>query len=106
MFYTHDTTVQFCVPLPWEYSTSASAVGFQPKEGSSTLPIPTILYKEYIMKSKIKVKVLSVIENKRIIKDFDDWLNDTEAMQQLREMNAGVVVAITREVWEEIKSKN
>jgi len=58
------------------------------------------------MKSKIKVKVLSVIENKRIIKDFDDWLNDTEAMQQLREMNAGVVVAITREVWEEIKSKN
>ena len=59
------------------------------------------------MKRKVKSVVLrNIIDCKRRISDFEEWLNDTIAMQQLREMDAKNVVSIMREVWEEIKSKN
>ena len=59
------------------------------------------------MEKKMKAKVvLAIIRNKRIIKEFEDWLNDTQAMQELREMDSKSVVGIMREVWEELKSTN
>ena len=46
------------------------------------------------------------MDYKRIVEDFEEYMNDTEAMNELRDMSAKVVVKIVKEVWEEIKSEN
>ena len=102
----------------WEYSTSASAVGFQPKEPGSTPGIPTKV-EEYMMKNKVKGKVLKGIRGtledsnfikfedamnfKRIVEDFDEYMNNTLVMVELRDMSAKDVIRIVREIWEEVK---
>jgi len=41
---------------------------------------------------------------KIIVLDFEEWLNNTEAMNELKKMSAKEVVGVVREVWEECKS--
>ena len=65
------------------------------------------------MRNKVKVKVLGnyvhvgkELDYKRVVLDFEEYMNDTSAMEELRNMPAKVVVNIVREVWEEIKLEN
>ena len=63
------------------------------------------------MKNKVKAKVLSNFvqigkeaDYKRIVLDFEEWLDDNQAMGELRQMSGKEVVKILKEVWEEVKS--
>jgi len=41
---------------------------------------------------------------KVIVLDFEEWLNNDEAMNELRNMTGKEVVGVLRKVWEECKS--
>ena len=62
------------------------------------------------MRNKVKAKVLEYIhigkeaDYKRIVLDFEEYMNNVQVMDELRDMSAKDVVRIIREIWEEVKS--
>ena len=61
------------------------------------------------MENKVKAKVVKeILNNKRIIKDFDEYIHSKEVYKELITMKCTQysVIDIIREVWEEIKSTN
>ena len=65
------------------------------------------------MKNKVKAKIFGLLKKsegirdyKLIVLDFEEWVNNNEAMGELRNMTGKEVVSIMREVWEECKSIN
>ncbi len=66
------------------------------------------------MRNKVKAKALNYVhvgkelDYKRVVLDFEEYLNNEEAMNELKSMKCTQysVVDIIREVWEEIKSKD
>ena len=43
---------------------------------------------------------------KAIVLDFEEWINNTQAINELRKMSGKEVISIAREVWEKCKSLN
>jgi len=59
------------------------------------------------MRNKVKTKVFnSILDYKRIVTDFDDYLHDNTVMCELSCMSLAQVINIIKEVWEEIKAEN
>ena len=63
------------------------------------------------MRNKVKAKVLGnyvhvgrELDYKRVVLDFEEYMNNTLVMDELRDMDAKDVVRIVREIWEEVKS--
>ena len=57
------------------------------------------------MRNKVKGKVFKEIRSyKNMILDWQEYMDDTQAMKELRDMSGKEVVRIMREVWEDIKS--
>jgi len=65
------------------------------------------------MRNKVKAKALHYvhvgkeIDYKRVVLDFEKYMNDEEEMNELRNMKHTQypVIDIIKEVWEEIKSE-
>ena len=58
------------------------------------------------MERKVKAKVIKhILENKRIVKEFDEYIHSKQIYNELISMNCTQysVVDIIREVWDEIK---
>ena len=58
------------------------------------------------MEKKVKAKIVRhILDNKRIIKEFDEYIHSKEVYKELISMKCTQysVVDIIREVWEEIK---
>ena len=51
-------------------------------------------------------KVIHYSYYKRVVEDFEEYMNSAIVMDELRDMNAKDVVRVIREVWEEVKSKD
>ena len=67
--------------------------------------------KEFSMRNKVKAKVLHYvhigkeIDYKRVVLDFEEYMNDILVMDELKGMDVNDALKIIKEVWEEIKSE-
>ena len=58
------------------------------------------------MRNKVRARVIGreLRDYKNMILDWEEYMDDTQAMNELREMSGKEVVRVIREVWEEVKS--
>ena len=57
------------------------------------------------MQNKVKAKVFKEIRSyKNMVLDWEEFMDDAQAMKELRTMSGRDVVKTMKEVWEEVKS--
>ena len=55
------------------------------------------------LEDKNFIKFEDAMNYKRIVLDFDEYMNNALVMEELRDMSAKDAVRIMREIWEEVK---